>query len=193
MTWEPDYITLAEAKAYLRIADTDDDALLPTWITAASRAVDTFCHRQFGKVEFSEPRTYTPVWDPVLRQFSMAIDDLSTSGGFQVIDANGVTVTAADYRLSPVNAVQRLRPFERITLSAPGPLVLTGVWGWTSVPLAVKNATFLQTARFAARRDSPYGIAGSPTEGGEQRLLASLDPDVKVSLGSKYRREWWAA
>lgn len=189
--WEPDYVTLAEAKAYLRIEDTDDDTMLGIWVTTASRAVDTFCHRQFGKVDAPEARTFTPVWDGYLGTHTLEIDDLSTSAGLGIVDGNGLAVTG--YVLGPANAPQRGKPYERMVLTGSGALVVTGVWGWASVPVAVKNATLLQTARFAARRDSPFGIAGSPAEGSEQRLLATLDPDVKVSLGSKYRREWWAA
>ena len=71
-------------------------------------------------------------------------------------------------------------------------LAITGLWGWPAVPTSVKVATLLQASRFAIRRDSPYGIAGSPSEGSELRLLAAVDPDVKVAIGKKYRREWWA-
>jgi hypothetical protein len=50
------------------------------------------------------------------------------------------------------------------------------------VPSAVKLATRLQASRFMARRDSPYGVAGSPDAGSEIRLLSRVDPDVAVAL-----------
>ena len=61
----------------------------------------------------------------------------------------------------------------------------------SAVERAVKAGLFLQGARLAARRDSPFGISGSPSEQGEIRLLAQLDPDFKTSL-KPLRREWWA-
>ena len=51
MAWAPDYITTEELKASLRISDTVDDAELPAVVTAASRAIDQHCNRQFGKVD----------------------------------------------------------------------------------------------------------------------------------------------
>jgi hypothetical protein len=45
----------------------------------------------------------------------------------------------------------------------------------------------LQASRFYARRDSPYGVAGSPDLGSEVRLLSKVDPDVAVSLADYVR------
>jgi gp6-like head-tail connector protein len=191
VTWEPDYVTLPEVKSYLRIGDIADDAQLGVWITTASRAVDAFCHRQFGQTAAPELRRYATTWDRIEGVYYAQIDDLQTIAGLIVLDASATVLTS--YTLLPYNALQKGKPYERISTSSAGPLAITGSWGWTSVPVPVKSATLLQVSRFAARRDSPYGIAGSPGDGSEMRLLASLDPDVKTSLGSKYRREWWAA
>ncbi|WP_433117102.1 head-tail connector protein [Micromonospora sp. CA-246542] len=191
MTWEPDYVTVAEAKAYLRIEDDADDALVATWVTTASRAVDTFCHRQFGQVDTPQARTFGGVWDRTERSYLFEIDDLMDITGLVAVDSAGVVVDLSAV-LRPHNAPQRGKPYTRVVAYSPV-LTITALWGWSAVPAAVKNATLIQTARFAARRDSPFGVAGSPSEGGETRLLAALDPDLKTSLGSKYRREWWAA
>ena len=53
-----------------------------------------------------------------------------------------------------------------------------------------QEATLLQASRLAARRDSPFGVAGSPDAGSEMRLLARVDPDVAVAL-EPYRRRIW--
>lgn len=190
MTWEPDYVTASELKAYLRISDTDDDTLVAVWVTTASRAVDAYCGRQFGQVATAEARTFTPAYDRHLARYTVEIDDLQDITGLQVADADEVAVT--EYTLEPVNGPARGKPYERIVVAGCGALTITALWGWSSVPVAVKNATLLQAARLAARRDSPFGIAGSPSEGSEMRLLATLDPDLKTSLGT-YRRQWWAA
>lgn len=190
--WEPNYCTAEELKSVLRIEDTADDGegLIPTWITTASRTVDMHCHRQFGMVTEIEERRYRGTWDRRLSSYVYEIDDLQDLTDFVIVDGDGGPVD--DQELEPFNALQKGKPYERL-ISASGPIVaITAWWGWAAVPAAVKNATLLQASRLSVRRDSPYGIAGSPTEGGEQRLLATVDPDVKVSL-SKYRREVWAA
>jgi len=70
-------------------------------------------------------------------------------------------------------------------------VITANPWGWSAVPVPVKEATYLQASRFHSRRDSPYGIAGSPDQGSELRLLSRVDPDVAVSLSDFVR--WWAA
>jgi hypothetical protein len=190
VAWEPDYVTSAELKAYLRIGDSDDDVLVAVWATTASRSVDTFCHRQFGQVDTAEVRVFSPCWDRGVGRYAVEIDDLQDVTGLILLDSAASVIT--DYEFGPVNAPQKGKPYERLYLGAGGPITIEALWGWSAVPVPVKTATLLQAARLAARRDSPFGIAGSPTQGGETRLLATLDPDLKTSLGKKYRRDWWA-
>jgi hypothetical protein len=99
--------------------------------------------------------------------------------------------------LLPDNAPADGVPYERLgftvcpTRSVPGsPVanVLTARWGWTAVPTQVPAAGRLQIGRWAKRRDSPYGISGSPDQQGEIRLLARLDPDVATTLAGLSRR-----
>lgn len=190
MVWAPDYVTTSDVKAYLRITDTDDDAQIALYATTASRAVDSFCKRQFGKVDEAESRTFEGVWDRRLGTYVYAIDDLSSSTGLTILDDNDDAVT--DYELRPLNAPAKGKPYTELRTAACGPLSLeTDAWGWAVVPTPVKTGSLLQAARLAARRSSPYGIAGSPSEGSEIRLTAALDPDLRVALRG-YRREAWA-
>jgi hypothetical protein len=186
--WAPDYITLTEAKEYLHggdAADAVDDTRLAVWITTASRAVDDYCGRQFGQVDQPQPRTYTGQ-DLGAAGWRFEIDDLQDVADLAVADAAGDPVTA--YAFGPVNAVAKARPYEWLTARSGGDLTVTGRWGWSQVPAAAKSATLLQVARLAVRRNSPDGIAGSPSEGGETRLLAQLDPDLRTSLKPLSRR-----
>ena len=197
MVWAPDYVTSSELKAYLRITDTVDDAQLAVAISAASRAVDRFAGRQFGVVDQAEERFFTARWDRRRCRWTLDVDDLMTAP--VSVEVEGGTITA--YDLEPVNAASKGQPWTSLAVK-PGSAVtpteetngvaVTALWGWSAVPVAVKQATLLQASRFHARRDSPYGIAGSPDEGSETRLLAAVDPDVKVSLDA-YRRRWWSA
>jgi hypothetical protein len=204
MVWAPDYATLDQARTYVtRHSSTVDDEFLALDLTAASRAVDRATNRQFGLVAAAEQRFYTPYWDRELVRWVIDIDDLQTTTGFVPLLQNedGTDLGSVDdYVLEPRNAAAQGEPWTRVVVGtgstyAPTGLrhqaAFTGQWGWTEVPTPITQATLLQTSRFTIRRSSPYGVAGSPDEGSEMRLLARLDPDVAVSLGS-FRR-WWAA
>src|SRR5688572_8125097 len=189
--WAPDYIERDEIKDYVRVDDSLDDAKWDLAIPAASRAIDRGTGRQFGIVEAVEARTYAVKYRPRTRRWHAAIDDLRTVAGL-VLPAS----VTSGYRLFPRNAVALGFAWTEITFAEDprnddDELDMTALWGWESIPVAIKHAAALQTSRFAARWDSPYGIAGSPDQGSELRLLARVDPDVAVSI-RHYRRDWWA-
>jgi hypothetical protein len=190
VAWAPDYVTTTELKAYLA-DEFGDDTLAAIWVTTASRSVDGYCHRQFGKVGAVEAREYATVYDRHQGCWVAEIDDVQTVASMIVLDQDATELD--DYVLGPVNALKKGRPYQRIAVQVCGPLTISALWGWTDVPAPVRNATLLQAARLAKRKDSPLGIAGSPQEqGGEVRLLAVLDPDLRTSLAG-FRREVWAA
>lgn len=198
MAWAPDYVTLVGLKSYLRIDDTADDAFLAVWITTVSRNVDDFCGRQFGKTA-AEDRYYTPFYDRHQRAWFANIDDVQDTTGLTVEDEDGDAVaahtsTVDGYTLLPRNAPARGVPYETLKLdTSPGAeITVNALYGWSAVPSAVSAGVYLQAGRLAKRRDSPFGIAGSPSEGSEIRLLAQLDPDFRTSL-EPIRRKWWAA
>lgn len=185
MAWAPDYITDEELRDYVRTGDYDLTELA-LYATAASRAVDRHCNRQFGKVDAPVARQYTARYDRDRARWVVDIDDLMTTSGL-VVEADDQAVV--DYDLEPINAAADGKPWTRLAVredSAVQPtgadheMTLTGTWGWTATPDAVKLASKLQGSRFASRRESPHGIAGSPE--GELRLLARVDPDVAVAL-----------
>lgn len=198
MAWAPDYVTPSEAKDYLRIPDDVDDTEIGFAITAASRAIDRATGRQFGVVAAAEERFYTPYWDRDLEVYAVDIDDLQTTTDLAVEDENAETLAAlvtlgdGGYRLEPRNALQIGRAWTRLvtTTCGTGDWAVTAIWGWTAVPDTIKQAVLMQVNRLIKRREAPFGVAGSP-EGGELRLLAKLDPDVEVLVGT-YKR-WGAA
>jgi hypothetical protein len=198
MPWAPDYLTLAEAKDFERIdlADTADDVELSMWITAASRAIDDTTNRQFGAVDDPTEFTYTAndiYYNPARDVWVLDVDDF-TDATDAVVVADGTTVTMGVPEER--NAVAKGKTYTRIVfpvdtwlyIPAEVGITLAG-WGWPAVPAAVKGAAKLQVSRWAARRDSPFGVAGSPEKGNELRLLAKLDPDVAVMLKSVTRPE----
>lgn len=206
MTWQPDYATLAELKAYLVIGDTNDDVNAATAVTAASRAIDANANRQFGLTGSAVARYYTYARLCIDGRPALRIDDLMTSAGLLVaVDSGtegtyvGAMVLGTDYDLWPRNAAADGVPWTHIVLRrSPAfwfPLWASGIritanWGWTTVPTAIHQAALIQAGRYFVRKDSLYGVAGSPDIGSEVRLLARLDPDVALTV-SAYKR-WWS-
>ena len=194
MPWAPAYITTAELDAYQRVADTADDIEGDLACEAASRAVDTYCGRQFGQVTSAEARIYTAQWNPRRCRWEVPIDDLQDVTGLTVTVPTG---TVDVFAFAPTNAVKEGMAYTRLVVDPTAAFLPTGVadevtitakWGWTAIPKPVKQASKLQASRFMARRDSPYGVAGSPDQGNELRLLARVDPDVGVSV-YRYKRQ----
>lgn len=202
MAWKPDYIDLPAIKGYLGIplSDTADDAELQLWVTSASRAVDDRCNRQFGIVDAPVTRVYRDraVYRPDLGLWVLEIDDLQDTTGFTVA---GVAYASSGATLLPDNAPADGVPYTALgftsdpgcsTAGAPVSTSLVGRWGRLVVPPQVPAAVRLQCARWNFRRSAPSGVAGSPDQGSEVRLLARLDPDVATTLGglARRRRPW---
>jgi hypothetical protein len=193
--WKPDYLTLAEAKAYLRAVDTIDDTEISGWITAASRAIDRRCNRQFGQLAAPAARVYRrpAVWNSEVCMWVIDIDDTQDLTGTTV---NGVAYASQRGVMLPDNAPADGMPWKALGfpdqptpsyVGAPVATTIVNRWGWTSFPAQVPAACKLQLSRWMSRRDTPQGIAGSP-ETGQLRLLARLDPDVATTLTGLARR-----
>lgn len=191
MTWAPDYVTVADVKDYLRVDPTytGDDTTYARWATASSRAVDRKCNRQFGKVALTT-RVYRrpPAYSAEFGLWLLDIDDVMDATGMTV---NGVAYASSGAILLPDTAALDGKPWTMLGLAIqpapPGPGVTTtntiaAPFGWSSVPAQVPTACLLQCARWNFRRDAPAGVAGSPDQGSEIRLLAKLDPDVATTL-----------
>jgi len=188
MAWAPDYATTAELKAFCRVTDSIDDVQFALAVTAASRIVDSFCGRQFGKVSMSTSWTFPVEYDRHQGGWVAVIEDLSSATGL-VVTVAGTAVASTDYTLGPARSPDKSRPYSTVLLTdyAETVTMASDAWGWASVPTPIKQATLLQGSRLMVRRDSPFGVAGSPDTGGELRLLARVDPDVAV-VCRPYRR-----
>lgn len=206
MVWQPDYTDVPTVRSYIRGGlDADSDAFIAAWITATSRNVDDFCGRQFGNTGTVQARVYDAVFDAHLTQYIYEIDDVQNVTGMTVATASGSAL--ASYTLWPRNNPAKGQPYTQLRTGTnvagffgggfpappnPGTLTISAIWGWTTVPTAAAIGVQLQAARLAKRRDSPFGVAGSPTEGSELRLLAQLDPDFRTTL-KPFQRDWWTA
>lgn len=195
-----DYASLADLKGAIRITDTDSDALLQVALDAAKGAIDEHCNRTFDPSLVATTRVFEPQDGVVVTDDFYTTDGLIVSVGGSVVPV-AVPNVSSGYTLIPPNAATTNEPFTGIEYAAytvsPWPLLwavqraearITAKWGYAAaIPAAVKMACLLQASRWFARRNSPYGIAGSPEMGSELRLLAKLDADVAVLLAGKVR------
>lgn len=202
MSWEPVYASLTEMRDWFRtrsIEDTDDDGLTRLKLSAASRAVDGTCGRQFGRDDEPTTRACGEVrWSRTHGAYVAEIPDIMDTTGL-VFTLDGVELTDDQWTLRPRPGLTSRRPYTyvKLTVAPTGDGELDGLaqWGWNAPwPDPVKEATMLQTSRLAIRRDSPYGIAGGSDSGAELRLLSRLDPDVELLLKvPKLIRTGWVA
>ena len=182
------YASLADVKAALRIpsADTIDDSLLETAIESASRMIDSYTARTFSNAG-TAVRNFAAT-DPL----TCIIDDAISVTTVQSTDEIGSTYTtwtATDYQLEPLNSrsdglympYTGLRAVNTYTFPVVDQQALvrvTAVWGWATVPTAIKQATIIQSSRLFKRLDSPLGVLGMG-DLGQIRVSRYLDPDVE--------------
>lgn len=192
------YATLAEVKASLRITDNVDDALLEMAIESASRLIDGYANRSFYNAGtavryFVANDSFLVVTDDLV-----SLNTLETSSDGDGFDT---TWTASDYQLQPLNGyVDGLyTPYTEISavgdylfpiIGSEALVKITGVWGYQSVPITIKQATIMQANRIYKRLDSPLGVAGFG-DLGVVRVSNRLDPDV-AQLVDPYRKVYFA-
>ena len=192
------YAALNDLKTALRIQDGVDDSLLEIALESASRLIDEYTMRNFYNAG-TATRVFVPSDDDCV-----AIDDLISLSSISVSTLLNKTYdqtwTTAEYQLEPLNSVvdglsgwpyTRIRavgvwefPYDEDDEIAT--VQITGVWGWSAVPTAVKQATIIQAMRIFKRLDSPLGVISSP-DTGYFRVSSRIDPDVAMLLNS-YRR-----
>lgn len=191
MTWAPDYADAADLADFVRTAS--DNPYVGTYGTAAARAVDDFCNRQFGQLDAPATFTYDACNAAPLDngRWLLLIDDVQDITAATVtVDGAAVAAGADGYQWWERNAVAKGLPYTGITLAdrPSGDVDVFARFGWSAVPAAVPGAVWLQVNRWHIRRESPYGTAGSPSEGSEVRLSARLDPDVRAMLSGRLVR-----
>lgn len=194
------YATLSDVKAALRITDSVDDALIEVAIESASREIDGYCERVFYDVG-TATKTFLPE-----DTFLVEIDDLQSIEHLKT-DTSGdgtfdTTWSASDYQLEPLNQFTSglAQPFTRIRAIGQylfpifdvknanyyqASIEVKGVWGFATVPTAVKQACILSSMRQFKRYDAPLGIAGFGDFG--PMRVTRIDPDIEQML-SPWRR-----
>jgi len=191
------YATLAEFKAAVGITDSTDDTALQSVLDATDTLIDLYCDRKTGFGTASETRYYTAEdWEYVLTDDLVSVTTLQTDD-----DANGTYETTwtagTDYVLAPVNAALDGFPYTEIDTSVTWPrnfpkdvylgVKVVGVFGFPSVPAAVKQAEIIQAGAVWNSRTAPFGVIGSADLGGILRMSRALHPEAALIL-EPYRK-----
>ena len=191
------YATLAEFKAAFGITDSTDDAALQSVLDATDTLIDLYCDRKTGFGTASETRYYTAEdWEYVLTDDLVSVTTLQTDD-----DANGTYETTwtsgTDYVLAPRNAALDGFPYTEIDTSVTWPrnfpkdvyigVKVVGVFGFPSVPAAVKQAEIIQAGAVWNSRTAPFGVIGSADLGGILRMSRALHPEAALIL-EPYRK-----
>jgi hypothetical protein len=171
MALNDNYLTLAQVKAYLGIADTDDDTPITTAIDSITEEIDLYCDRQFNLASSVTARVFEPNGSSLLE-----VDDIATATGLIVkVDSAGdgtyaTTVAATNYQLRPLNGVVGMRtgwPYMQIqarNYSWPcdwtvAPIQVTASWGWPTIPKAVIQAAYILASESFGLRGARFGVA----------------------------------
>jgi hypothetical protein len=185
------YCTLSDLKTSLAIEDIQDDTALEAAILTASRMIDDYTGRFFykdGTTAAPVVRYYTAQdWYTCNVDDFVSLTQIATDDNF---DQLYTTIWQADdYMVEPVNNPRRGWPLTRLLAidsyifpyNLPQSVKVTAVWGWAAVPAEISMAAKLQASRLFVRRQSPFGVAGTP-EIGTIRLTSRLDPDVEALI-----------
>ena len=189
--------TLSEFKAAVGITDTTDDTALQAVLDATDTLIDLHCDRKTGFGTASETRFYTAEdYEYVLTDDLVSVTTLQTDD-----DANGTYETTwtsgTDYVLAPRNAALDGFPYTEIDTSVTWPrnfpkdvylgVRVVGVFGFPSVPAAVKQAEIIQAGAVWNSRTAPFGVIGSADLGGILRMSRALHPEAALIL-EPYRK-----
>lgn len=184
------YATLAELKTYLNITGTADDSRLEGAIESASRAIDMETSRRFYSLTDT---VYFHTDDPLRCDLD---DDLLSITTLQ-IDTTGLrnyeTLSVTDYELDPENAPYRtiwIAPTssKAFPINQRRGVKLAGAWGYCATgshPQAINKACLMLAARYFKRKDSVFGVMGTPELGFVR--VTNKDTDIRALL-QPYRR-----
>lgn len=195
------YITAEELKATLEISGevyAEDDVNAAR--KAASRAIDGICGRWFyahtgaASARYFQPQSATSIFINDAYEVTTLKTDQDGDGTFEK-----TWTVNTEYVLEPLNALADGRPYTQICLhplasegfpsAYPRSVEVTGKWGWTAVPDAIKEATTILAAALLKRsREAPFGVVAIGIDVGSAVRIARTDPHIHA-LTTDYVRE----
>jgi hypothetical protein len=197
------YATVQALKSRLGIgsADTVDDYELHAACFAASRALEHYCQRVFYRSATGTVRTFVPcgLYELKLPEFNdlVSVSALKTdSAGDGTFET---TWASTDYQLLPQNpsAAPEQRPYTKVkaigsqtfptvygTLARDDRVEITGVYGWPSVPLGIKQAALIMASEVFKSKDT-FEAQGGLSEWGP--VVLRRNP-MALDLAKPFRR-----
>lgn len=171
------YASLADLKAYMSVTPVTHDVLLNDALSAASRGIESVCHRQFNDAGTPTARVYRPVHSTLVE-----VDDFHTVTGLVVKTSTGgdgvydATWAATEFEKRPLNGIvggQPGWPFSTLwsdgtrlfPTSGFASVEVTARWGWATVPAPVKQACLIVATEIYKTKEAPFGIAGTTDYG----------------------------
>lgn len=181
------YLTVAEFKNRIDVAVSIQDESLASVLKSASRQVDGYCGRTFGRTEGDEARYFT--WN---RNYPyIEVDDLVSVTAIATDYGSreyGTSIAAEDFALRrnpqfPVDVVySEIEVFSPASLPSGRDCVrVTGIWGWPAPPDVVREVVFLLANRQKSLWTAPFGVAGTP-ELGTMENSNALSPIFREML-----------
>ena len=167
----PRYLPVATFKLWHKDETTLDDTLVEAAINAAETAIDKALQRRMAVSSTSSDRSYAPTPQSQI----LYIHDATAVTS---VVENGRTLTAnVDYQLEPLNAIDATGeawPYYVIrrldnwwyTRGQRATVVVTGAWGWASIPPMVVEACKIVTGDMLSNRDMRNGLVAITEAGG---------------------------
>jgi hypothetical protein len=186
------YVTLAEFKAAVEIADTVDDADIQRALDAATSWIDHYTGRTFNAVDTTASARFFLPYDTD----RLEVPDLTSVTALAVDTAGDETfrtsIPANKYDLYPLYLMPGMGGYTEIRLKATAPswfiigyqVRVTAFWGFGATPAAIKQACILIANRWNTRLSVPFSMWEAP-QTGEIATLTARDEDV-VNLLAAY-------
>jgi hypothetical protein len=200
------YVTLAQFKAAIEIADTIDDADLQRALDAATAWIDHYTGRTFYAVAASASARYFLPFD----NDRLSVPDLSSVTAL-AIDTVGdesfkVVLQPNHYDLYPLYLAPGMGGYTEIRLKATAPSYfiigyqtrVTAYWGFGTTPPAVEQACILIANRYFHRLNVPFALWEAPQTGElatlnvrDEDVINLLDPYVTASGAGRAASAAW--
>jgi hypothetical protein len=180
-----DYISVEDFKSRVGITTTTEDVRIGEHVSAASRRVDGICHRSFAPhTGAASTRTFRPTnavrvyvddcYDITAVDVDTSDDATfatawTTSTHYETLPDNGVGPDGSTGW--PVRCLQAVGAYAFPCQLARRSVRVTAKWGWSAVPDAVTEATYLLAHRLYYEVKVPggvtapnidFGLPGSP-------------------------------
>lgn len=157
-------LTLAEAKAHLRVDSTSEDALITTLITVARQSAETFTRRALIT------QTWALKFDAFPDEITVPLPPLQSVTSIGYVDSDGAaqTLATSGYQVNTDTQPGRIKPaygarWPATRADTYGAVTVTFVAGYgaagSAVPEPIRQAMLMQIGHMFERRET--SIAGT--------------------------------